>query len=118
LDIEQPDSNAVEDRALLHQGLAKVRRRRWLLWLVLLVYLPSMWAAQELTGSFSGALPAFFGWFVLLITVTAISATAKCPRCGNYFHVHGMTMLYLRKCLHCQLHLTADKKASPKPAVS
>jgi hypothetical protein len=34
---------------------------------------------------------------------------SKCPRCGNYFHLHGMTLLILRKCLHCQLHINADK---------
>ena len=32
----------------------------------------------------------------------------RCPRCGNYFHVNGMMLLYLRRCLHCQLHINAD----------
>jgi hypothetical protein len=33
---------------------------------------------------------------------------SKCPRCGNYFHLHGMTLLVLRKCLHCQLHISEN----------
>jgi len=91
-------------------GLARIRRRRWFLWIVLIVYLPSMSLAQHLIGSFEGALPVFFGWVLLLIVAAALSAVAKCPRCGNYFHVNGMTLLYLRRCLHCQLHIKAETK--------
>jgi hypothetical protein len=106
-----------EDPAVIAAGLARIRKRRWLLWSILIVYLPSMMWAQEFTGSFSGALPFFFGWCLLLVVCTAISAAARCPRCGNYFHVNGMVLLYFRRCLHCQLHLTADKKASLKSAL-
>jgi hypothetical protein len=42
----------------------------------------------------------------LLIFVTFQVALSKCPRCGNYFHMHGMSLLILRKCLHCQLHIS------------
>ena len=104
------ESILVQDISVLSPGLAKIRKRRWLLWFVLIIYLPTMWATQKITHSFQDSLPVFFIWFVILLTVTAFSAVAKCPRCKNYFHVNGMTLLYLRYCLHCQLHLTADKK--------
>jgi hypothetical protein len=94
----------------LGPGLRRIRRRRWALWTVLIIYLPTMWATQQITRSFQAALPVFFAWLVLLILVTAVSATVRCPRCGNYYHVHGMVLLYLRKCLHCQLPLNADRK--------
>ena len=103
-----------QDISVLGQGLSKIRKRRWLLWFVLIIYLPTMWVTQKITQSFQDSLPVFFIWFVVLLTVTAFSAVAKCPRCKNYFHVNGMTLLYLRYCLHCQLHLTADKKARAK----
>jgi hypothetical protein len=55
------------------------------------------------------AMASVFGvWLVLLIITTFRVATSKCPRCGNYFHVHGMTLLILRKCLHCQLHINSN----------
>lgn len=92
-------------------GLASVRRRRWLLWFVLIAYLPTMWTTQRITRSFQGSLPVFFCWIVLLILAAVISATARCPRCKNHFHVNGMVLMYLRKCLHCQLHISADKKS-------
>ena len=98
-------------------GLSRVRRRRWLLWFVLVAYLPTMWTTQRITHSFQKSLPVFFGWILLLILATMISALAKCPRCGNYFHVNGMALFYLRKCLHCQLHLCEDKKKSGGRAV-
>ena len=118
MDENQPDSidesaiGDVEDPARLRQGLRIIRRRRWYLWSVLIVYLPTMWTTQRITHSFEKALPAFFIWFLVLLAVTAISAVAKCPRCGRYFHVNGMTLLYLRRCLHCQLHVNADKQAN------
>ena len=93
-------------------GLVKIRRRRWLLWFVLIAYLPTMWTTQRITHSFQGSLPVFFLWLVLLIVAVAVSALAKCPRCGHYYHVNGMALFYLRKCLHCQLHITADKTTS------
>ena len=106
------DSNKVEAEEIpdLGPGLAKVRRRRWLLWLVLIAYLPAMWTTQQITRSFQGSLPVFFVLLLLLIAVMVVSSMARCPRCGNYFHMNGMALLYLRKCLHCQLHITADKK--------
>ena len=102
----------IEDPAPIALGLARIRRRRWLLWIVIIVYLPTMAITQKITHSFNASLPVFFIWFLALLLVMAISAVAKCPRCGNYFHVNGITLLYLRKCLHCQLHITADKAAS------
>jgi hypothetical protein len=87
-----------------------VRRRRWVLWSVLIIYLPAMWTTQQITHSFKASLPVFFAWVLLLVIAAGISATARCPRCGNYYHVNGMALLYLRRCLHCQLPLNADRK--------
>lgn len=104
------ESNQTEDGVDLGPGLVRIRRRRRFLWLVLIIYLPAMWTTQQITRSFQGSLPVFFGWFLLLLVAAAVSAAARCPRCGNYFHVNGMVLLYLRKCLHCQLHINADRK--------
>lgn len=96
----------------LRPGLTTVRRRRLFLWVVLVMYLPTMWCAQRIVGSFNGAMPVFFAWVGLLVLAAGISAVAKCPRCGNYYHVNGMALLYLRKCLHCQLPINADRNPS------
>lgn len=106
---DRADAAEVVDPVQLALGLSAVRKRRMCLWGVLIVYLPAMWATQKITHSFSGSMPVFFLWFALLIWAMAYSATARCPRCKNYFHMHGMMLLYLRKCLHCQLPLNADE---------
>lgn len=120
-DLSQPGEEAAGDEReaagqveaeLLRRGLQKVRRRRWFFWWVLIVYLPMMAVTQKITESFAASLPVFFAWCIVLLVATAVSATVRCPRCKNYFHVNGMTLLYLRKCLHCQLHVTADKRAA------
>lgn len=111
----QPDgqegaaTDQVADAGRIREGLRKIRRRRWMLWSVLIVYLPTMWITQKITHSFNKSLPVFFGWFLVMLAAMAISAVVRCPRCGNYFHVNGITLLYLRRCLHCQLHINDDK---------
>ena len=95
------------DQATLRQGLQTVRRRRWYLWLIILVYMPLMMTAVKF---FPSAAVAFLLWCIVMVVIVGFSALARCPRCGNYFHMHGLTLLYLRKCLHCQLHVCADKR--------
>jgi hypothetical protein len=91
-------------------GLDLVRRRRRYLWGIILAYLPAMWVTLKLTSSLSVALAVFGVWFLLLFAAALVAASARCPRCGNTFHLHGMTFLCLRRCLHCQLHINADKR--------
>lgn len=110
MENNQVEYSADEDPSLFRSGLAKIRRRRWFLWGVLIVYLPAMSTTQKITHSFQASLPVFFLWVLLLLFAMIYSALVKCPRCGKHFHVNGMTLLYLRRCLHCQLHLTADKR--------
>ena len=95
-------------------GLRTIRRRRWYLWLEIIVYLPAMWTTMQIAPSYPVLATVFVIWFILLWVVVGYSALARCPRCGNYFHMHGMTLLYLRRCLHCQLKINADKKAKQK----
>lgn len=91
-------------------GLKKIRKRRLFLWGVILAYLPAMWTTLRLTESYKVTAAVFVVWIILLIIFTTVAACARCPKCGNYFHMHGMTLLILRKCLHCQLHINADRK--------
>ncbi|HAD04655.1 MAG: hypothetical protein A2091_00580 [Desulfuromonadales bacterium GWD2_61_12] len=91
-------------------GLKIIRRRRWYLWGLIALYLPLMLSLLERDASFNTLATAFILWFGAVFSVALYAAVAHCPRCGNYFHMHGMTLLYLRKCLHCHLHLTADKR--------
>lgn len=99
------------DKLALKSGLQKIRRRRWCLWSIILLYIPMMYLAMKTLPSFSEVMYVFFIWFVLMFSIALFAALVRCPMCGNYFHLHGMTLLYLRKCLHCQLHVCADKKS-------
>ena len=94
------------DNATLRKGLKTVRRRRWCLWTIILVYMPLMGMAM----SYKAVSEAFIVWFVVTFAIGFYTAAVRCPRCGNYFHMNGTSLLYLRKCLHCQLHVIADKR--------
>jgi hypothetical protein len=98
------------DSAEFGAAMKKIRKRRLYLWGVILLYLPVMWTTLQLTQSYNKTAVAFVGWVLLLCIVATAAALARCPGCGNYFHMHGMTLLFLRKCLHCGVHINADKK--------
>jgi len=91
-------------------ALSLIRRRRRYFFGTILIYMPAMWAVQKISPKYSSIAIAIGVWIVVLFVATLMSAITRCPRCGNYFHLHGMTLLYLRKCLHCQLHINADRK--------
>jgi len=97
------------DAAKIGPALRLIRRRRFYLWIVILAYLPAMWVTLKLMPLHKVLGTVFLAWFVLLFIAVLVSAIVRCPRCGNYFHMNGMTLLYLRKCLHCQLHINADR---------
>ena len=103
-----------EDVSKFASGLGKLRRRRWFLWGVILVYVPSIWLSLRLTNSDRQTAKVFAVWFLFVLVSSMLAATGKCPRCGNFFHVNGFIPLYLRRCLHCGLHITADKKQRKK----
>lgn len=90
------------------QALKLIRRRRRCLFGVILGYVPAIWLVHRVSPDFRTMLTVFLLWVALLLTTCLLAAVCRCPRCGNYFHVHGMTMLFLRKCLHCQLPIDAD----------
>ncbi len=109
-DRERPDNDRPVEAVEYAPGLRRIRRRRWVLWSIILIYVPVMWFTLGLSSAFSTLGSVFAGWFILLFAAAMVTALARCPRCGNYFHVHGLTFLCLRRCLHCQLHLKADRR--------
>ncbi|MDO3377002.1 hypothetical protein [Geoalkalibacter halelectricus] len=100
-----------EDLTQYASGLQALRRRRWFLWGLILIYIPMMWLTLELSGSDRVAGMVFVVWILLVAVAVVFAAFAKCPRCENFFHMQGFMPLYLRRCLHCELHVTADKQA-------
>lgn len=105
---EVPEEAPV-DVAEYGPALNLIRRRRKLFFGVVLIYVPAVWIIHGISPTNKTMFTTIGVWVVLLLITCLMSAAARCPRCGNYFHVHGMSMLYLRRCLHCQLHIDADK---------
>lgn len=89
--------------------LKRTRRNRIYFFVTVLMYIPALYITHQISPTNRAMGTLFAIWVLLLIIVTFLVATSRCPRCGNYFHVHGMTLLILRKCLHCQLHISSDK---------
>lgn len=105
------DDNLEIDPASFGPAMDIVRKRRKIFFFTVLAYMPLMGVVHKFSPNFRSMVIAFAIWVVVLFITALYSALAKCPRCGNYFHMHGMSLLYLRRCLHCQLHITADRSA-------
>lgn len=80
-------------------------RRRKMFYAIVILYLPLMWLAHRISPAMNSMVIMFIVWMALLFLITLYAALARCPRCGHYFHMHGMTLLFLRRCLHCHLHV-------------
>jgi len=98
-----------EEQITYQNILKKTKRRRAFFFGTLLIYVPAVLVTYQIspTNKTMGTLLGV--WVVILIIATSLVALCKCPRCGNFFHLHGVTLLVLRKCLHCQLHITSDQ---------
>lgn len=94
----------------LAKGLRTIRRRRWFLWGLLLVYIPAIWISLEVTGSDRKTACVFAVWFVLVFAAILAAAVVRCPRCGIPFHLSGVLPLFFRSCRHCGLPLDADRR--------
>jgi hypothetical protein len=104
-------NNTPVDQSTYDAILKTTRRRRRYFFTTVLMYLPVLYITYRISPT-NRAMGTVFGlWVALLIIFTSLVALSKCPRCGNYFHLHGMTLLVLRKCLHCQLHINPDKNS-------
>jgi len=86
-----------------------IRRRRWYLWGLILIYMPASVSTLQLTQSYTATGIVVLIWIVLLCIVVTLTAIAKCPRCGNNFHMRNSTLTYHRKCRYCGLPLCAGK---------
>lgn len=105
------------DVSEIGSGLRRIRRRRKYLWLVSLAYMPIMWITLKMTYSHQALAVVYVIWIFFLCKAVLPVAFALCPRCGNYFHMKGFFPVYLlRKCLHCGLHISADKKSAVPPS--
>lgn len=102
-----------EDQVDFARRMQSLRRRRRLLWGLILVYLPAIYLALTLSGSDRVTGMVFVVWILLVCVAVGLAAFAPCPRCGKPFHMHGFFPTYLRRCVHCGLHITADHPDTP-----
>jgi hypothetical protein len=98
-------------------GLGRIRCCRMSLWLVSLSYAPMMFITYKWSHSDTALAVVFVIWIVFLCRTVLQVAFSICPRCGNYFHIKNFFPSYLiRRCLHCGLHINADKSSVKPPS--
>lgn len=111
LQSAEPISCALSKQAdpiAFKQVMNLIRRRRKYFFATVIAYMPIMWVANKISPTFRSMAITFCAWVVILFITALYSALARCPRCGHYFHMNGMSLLYLRRCLHCQQHINAS----------
>lgn len=106
------EEQAKPSPAEISQGLAKIRKRRWFFFGVVLIYVPALLVTLKLSQSGKTTATMFGLWVFVLIISVVLAATARCPRCKGYYHTNGPTFLPVRRCVHCGLPVNADKHKS------
>lgn len=101
-----PPLSAEEQQRRFKAALASLKLRRRLFFAVVILYMPFMGVVNRLFPGLRNMVVAFGIWFLLLFVTAVYSALARCPSCGKSFHLNGMSLLYLRRCLHCQMHIS------------
>jgi hypothetical protein len=99
------------DQPAYHAILKKTKIRRAFFFGTVLIYIPALMIVHAISPTNRAMGTVFCVWLAFLIIATIGVALCRCPRCGNYFHLNGMTLLILRKCLHCQHHISAKKQS-------
>ncbi len=99
----------LSDPTAFGPAMRLIRRRRKYFFATIIAYMPAMWLVNRMFPTFRSMAITFALWVAFLFITALYSAVARCPRCGQYFHMNGMSLLYLRRCLHCQLHITANR---------
>jgi len=89
-------------------ALAGIRNRRRFLWTVFASYLPAIWFALKLGGDGLAAVVAIL-WLLMSGVGGAMVSFAICPRCGNRFHMKGISTSWGSRCVHCKLSLSEGK---------
>lgn len=102
----EPPPSPEEERARFESALATLKLRRRLFFAVVILYMPFMWLVNRVSPGFNSMAVAFGIWVLLLFVAALYSALVRCPKCGKTFHLNGMSLLYLRRCLHCQMHIS------------
>ncbi len=81
-------------------GLARVRRKRWYLWALLIAYLPAIWLSLRITRS-DAATGVFFGiWCIGVLVCSCVAALAACPHCRHRALPHPWGGAAVRAPLH------------------
>lgn len=93
----------------IRAGLSEIRRRRWYVWMVILVYFPSTWLTLDMTQSYRSTGIVFAVWLVFLCTTITLLAVVRCPQCGMNFHMRNATISFARTCRHCGLPLKGER---------
>ncbi len=88
--------------------LAAIRTRRRFLWTVFATYIPVIWFALKIGGD-NLALVVGILWLVMASAGGILVSFALCPRCGDRFHMKGISTSWGGRCVHCKLSLSKEK---------
>lgn len=102
----------------IEAALEEIRRRRLLVWLVWVGYLPTVllivFGLEALGANPDDSAPFVALPYMALFAAVAIrSGYSRCPRCHEHFHRRSLYgNPWTRKCLHCGLSLHATESDS------
>jgi hypothetical protein len=99
------------------EGLRKIRQWRSWTWILLVGYVPLVWAVKSATRLDLAVAPVILIWVVCFVRCLSRVAFSRCPRCGGFLHSVSGTPAFFnvlaRQCLQCGLRLKTDRVIYP-----
>jgi hypothetical protein len=96
-DVHEPERMAAE--------LKRIRSLRvWLAW-ILITYVPVVVFLFIIRLPEWVIIAACLAWVGTGVVTAFMIGFARCPACGQYFHVRGGGSLFAKNCLHCGIPL-------------
>ena len=98
-----------KDPRLIKQGLAEIKRRRALAWLLVLGFLPFAGLVSLLAVSTTIELWLAFAWLGLAAIAMTRATLFPCPRCSRHYHQFGLVAIpWASRCGSCGLQLHGE----------
>ncbi len=92
------------------KGLEEIRRRRRLVFVVFLLYIPVVIITFFVFRSDQFTVWVALAWMALCAVTIIRASLSRCPRCGKHYHYKRPTSNpWTRKCLHCGLRLKTEQ---------
>lgn len=95
----------------IKKALARIRIKLIIVFVMVLLYIPVGMVILEFEVFNDQDYYAYYSlfWFLITFIIWTSYCFSRCPQCGKFFFFKILGWPLARECVHCGLHIKADK---------